>query len=131
MGIRTGVLAIQAGTVITASGDSRSLQGNNPGGIPYQQGLPVEAHDVLAVDISVTALAGTAPTVQFFYDRQGLDGVWYPVYNTPVMSAAGNQSTTLAGANSASQEFGFIGRLRWVVAGTTPSITFSASITGK
>ena len=127
MGMRSGVLSIPQGTVVTANGTSTGLNGNNPTGVPYQNGLPVEAHDVLAIDIAVSALNGTS--VQFFYDRQGLDMVWYPVYSSGIMPAGTQVSATLAGANSASQEFGFIGRFRWQLAGT--SATFSASITGK
>ena len=127
MGMRSGVLTIPVGTVVTASGNSGSLVGNNPMGTPYENGLPVESFDVLAVDVSVTAITGTS--IQFFYDRLGADGVWYTIYSSGAVTTTGSASTTLAGQNSASQEFGFIGRLRWTLIGT--NATFSASITGK
>ena len=127
MGMRSGVLTIPVGTVVTASGNSGSLVGNNPMGTPYENGLPVEGFDVLAVDMTVASVTGGS--LQFFYDRQGSDGVWYNIYASGALSAAASVSTTLAGQNSASQEFGFIGRLRWTLVGT--SATISASITGK
>jgi len=127
MGMRSGVLKIPVGTVVTASSSSLALSGNNPMDVPYENGLPVEAFDVLSVDISVAAVAGTS--ISFFYDRQGMDGVWYTVYSTGPIAPGAATSFTLAGQNSASQEFGFIGRFRWTLIGT--SATISASITGK
>ena len=127
MGMRSGVLKIPVGTVVTASSSSLALVGNNPMDVPYENGLPVEAFDVLSVDISVASVTGTS--ISFFYDRLGLDGVWYTIYSTGALTPGAQASTTLAGQNSASQEFGFIGRLRWTLNGT--SATISASITGK
>jgi len=127
MGMRSGVLKIPVGTVVTAGGSSLALVGNNPMDVPYENGLPVEAFDVLSVDISVASVTGTS--ISFFYDRLGLDGVWYTVYSTGVIAPGAATSFTLAGQNSASQEFGFIGRLRWGLIGS--SATISASITGK
>ena len=125
------VLTIAPGKVVTASGSSNDLPGYSPQNDPYGGGLPVGGFDDLSVDVSVTALTGGGASVQFWIDRLGTDGVWYPIANSAVLTAPGVFSTTLAAQNSQSQSFGKICRLRWVVAGTTPSITLSASIIGK
>lgn len=126
MGMRSNVFALPPGTVITKGGDSTQQPGMGLNGQPQNQGMAVGEHDVLAIDLTVTALSGG--TLTFIYDRLGADGVWYAVYTAP-FTAPGTQSTTLAGQNSASQEFGLIGRLRWTLTGG--AATCSASIVGK
>ena len=122
MGMRANVFALPPGTVLTGNGDTTKLAGQGLNGLPQNQGIPVGEYDTLAIDLTVTS-----GSITFFYDRQGADGVWYPVY-TQAFSGPGQSSTTLAGQNSASQEFGLVGRLRWTTGG---SATVSASIIGK
>ncbi len=126
MGMRANVFALPVGTTLTKSGDSTQIA--DPNGLPENTGIAVGEYDILAIDLTVQALASGAG-ITFFYDRQGADGVWYPIYNTQTFSAPGVSSTTLAGQNSASQEFGLKGRLRWTLTGA--SATVSASIVGK
>ncbi len=126
MGMRANVFLLPAGTVLNKTSDSTQLPGPGFNGQAQNQGIPVGAYDILAIDFSVTAITGT---LTFSYDRQGADNVWYPLFSQP-FTAPGIFSTTLAGQNSASQEFGLVGRLRWTLS-TGGTATCSASIVGK
>ncbi len=84
-----------------------------------------------AVDVNVTAASGTSPTLAFFLERQGADGVWYPVWSPAAVTAPGQLSTSVGpGCATAEVLTGSI-RLRWTVGGTTPSFTFSASVVAR
>jgi hypothetical protein len=86
----------------------------------------------LAIDISVTARTGTSPTLQFFLDRKGADGVSYNVWSSSPITVAAIQVSASIGAGLASpQSFGSLGIFRWVLGGTSPNFTFSYSIIGK
>jgi len=99
--------------------------------------------DALMVDINITAFTGgTTPTITFFVERQGTDGVWYRVWQSASQNAAAKVDVTIgaavptvaAGANvaqgvtaglTASARFG------WSTTGAPTSVTFSASIVGR
>lgn len=87
----------------------------------------------ISIDINTTAQAGTSPTIQFFWDRKGADGVYYPVWQSAVLTAASNTLSTSVGPGLAyNQSLGTIGRLRWNVGGSaTPTWTFSPNVYGK
>lgn len=87
--------------------------------------------DRLAVDVSVTAVTGTTPTLNLFLERQGLDGVWYSVWAPTQITAAGTTSTSVGHGLATNAAITGLIRLRWVIGGTTPSFTLSASITGR
>ena len=56
----------------------------------------------LAIDITLTSFTGgTSPTVTFFLDQLGSDGVWYRVWTSAALSTAG-----VAGANIGPGESG-------------------------
>lgn len=106
-----------ASTAYTASGNSGPLQT----GPLY----------TLAVDVNVTATSGTSPTLTLFLDRLGADGNWYPIWSPTAVTAAGVVSTSVGpGCATAEVPTNNI-RLRWVLGGTSPSFTFSASIIGR
>lgn len=92
--------------------------------------LPVGAHDSIAIDLNVSVLGGTSPTVQFFWDRLGDDGQYYAIWTSAVISATGKTSTTLGPGCAVNVNLGMTGRLRWVFGGTSPTATFSGSIIG-
>lgn len=85
----------------------------------------------LAVDINITAKSGTSPTIQFFIDRIGADGVAYNIYGSSVLSATGQTSTSIGSGFVINQSFGSSIQIRWVTGGTSPSFTTSISIIGK
>lgn len=97
----------------------------------------------LAFDVTVTSFTGgTAPTIQFFIDRQGIsDGLWYPMLSSQTFSAAAvnswdlgpNFPTTSPPNGSTHGVLTLQGRLRWVFGGTAnpTAVTFSASVIGR
>jgi hypothetical protein len=87
----------------------------------------------VSIDLTTTAQSGTNPTIQFFWERKGADGVYYPLWQSSVFTVASNTVSTSIGPGLAyNQSLGLTGRLRWVVGGTaTPTWTFSPNIYGK
>jgi hypothetical protein len=99
--------------------------------------------EALSIDINVTAFTGgTAPTITFVGERVGTDGVWYRVWQSAAVNAAGtvkatighNVPTVAAGVNvaqgvTAGLTTGF--RLGWSSTGSPTSVTFSASVVGR
>ncbi len=85
----------------------------------------------LAVDINITVKTGTSPTIQFFIDRLGADGVAYNLYSSAVISAIGQTSTSIGSGFVINQSLGSTIQIRWVTGGTSPSFTTSISLIGK
>jgi hypothetical protein len=85
----------------------------------------------LAVDVNISAVSGTTPSMTLYVDRKGADGNFYTIYTSAAQNAAGNVSTSIGVGAATNASFGDIVRLRWVITGTTPSFTFTASIKGK
>lgn len=112
-----GTVLNSASAAYTASGASASLA--------------VSQYRELAVDVNVTALSGTTPTIQYFVDRLGADGNFYTVWSSASITATGTASTSIGAGCATNAAFGTAVRLRWTVGGTTPSVTFSASLVGK
>lgn len=83
----------------------------------------------LAVDVDVTAVSGTAPTLTLRLERQGEDGVWYDTgWAPPAVTAAGVVSASVGPGCTTNVVLTDNVRLRWTVGGTSPSFTFSASL---
>ena len=91
----------------------------------------VDNFDQLAIDINVSAISGTGPTITFIYQRKGADGVYYSIWIPTAISTVSAVSTSIGIGGPTNHSVGFIGRLQWTVAGTGPSVTFTASIYGK
>ncbi len=85
----------------------------------------------LAVDVNVTAASGTSPTLALFVDRLGADGNWYAIWSPTAVTAAGTLSTSIGPGCAVAEVPTDNIRLRWVLGGTTPSFTFSASIIAR
>jgi hypothetical protein len=86
----------------------------------------------VSIDITTTAQSGTNPTLQFFWERKGADGLYYPLWQSAVMSAVNNTVSTSIGPGLAyTQSVGATGRLRWVVGGTGATWTFTPNVYGK
>jgi hypothetical protein len=114
--------AIYSLASVTTSGSSQS-SGN----------LSVSQYAEIGIDITTTAQAGTSPTIQYFFERKGADGIFYPLWQSAVLTLAANTITTSIGAGMAyNQSLGLTARLRWVIGGSaTPTYTHSANIYGK
>jgi hypothetical protein len=87
----------------------------------------------IAVDINITSKQGTSPTIQYFIDRLGVDGIYYPLWQSSVQSTSPAQVSTSIGAGLAiSQSFAGTARFRWAIGGSsTPGWTYSVSLIGK
>lgn len=110
----------QASTLIT------STTGNSG---PLTVGNYVE----IAVDINITGNQGSSPTIQFFIDRLGVDGIYYPLWQSSTQSSSSAQISTSIGAGLAiSQSFGGTVQFRWSIGGSsTPGFRYSVSLIGK
>lgn len=92
-----------------------------------------------ALDVNVkTFTGGTTPSIQFFVDRLGGDGIWYPAANTAALTAAGPVSIEISpavadGTDAQHMVFADQVRVRWVFAGAVAatSIDFSGSLYGR
>ncbi len=93
--------------------------------------LAVGAYRELLVTVNVSAVAGTSPTLTLALDSLGADGVWYTLWTSAAITAVGQTIASLGIEASTNTAFGASVRLRWTIGGTTPSFTFSASITGR
>lgn len=108
----------QAGAIQNANGNSTDLN--------------VVAFKELAIDANVTALTGTNPTIQFFIDRKGVDGIYYQIWSSASINTAGATSDSIGPGLNKAQSIGSTIRFRWVIGGTGgPTVTFSASLIAK
>ncbi len=92
--------------------------------------LNVAAFRELAVDTNVTNITGAAPTVQFFIDRKGVDGIYYQIWNSATLNAAGTVSDSIGSGLNHAQSIGTTVRFRWNLTGGG-TVTFSASLIAK
>ncbi len=85
----------------------------------------------VAVDVDLTAISGTSPTLTLFIERPGPDGNWDAIWSPTALTAVGGASTDIGPGCTTPAVITSLLRLRWVLAGTTPSVTFSASVVGR
>ncbi len=116
---------MSAQTVYTQASQAISASGNSG---PLTVGNFAE----LALDINLTAKTGTSPTIQFFIDRLGVDGVYYNVYTSSVISTTPTVIGQSIGAGLAlASSFAGTIQFRWLLGGTSPVWTYSVSLIGK
>lgn len=114
----TTIVLNQASAAQTASGNSANLSVGNL--------------SELAIGVNVTAVSGTSPTLNLYLDVIGADGVTYEgIWASAQVTAVGQVTASVGAGLATNQAFGSVVVFRWVVGGTTPSFTFSASILGK
>lgn len=110
----------QASTAISASGNSGPLTVGN--------------FAEIAVDVNITAKTGTTPTVEFFVDRLGVDGIYYNIYDSGVVSntAPTTKSDSIGAGLNVNKTFAGTIQFRWVIGGSaSPGYTYSVSLVGK
>ena len=112
------------GTVLNQASAAKTATGNSAD-------LAVGPYTELTVDINITAVSGTTPTIQVFIDRKGVDGIYYAIWQSVSQTAVSVMSTSIGAGCAITQSLGTTVQLRWVITGTTPSFTFSASLIGK
>lgn len=81
----------------------------------------------VSVEINVTALAGTAPSLTVVLERRVGD-LYFPIWTSPTITAVGKTSASVGPGMPVPELVGAIARLRYVVAGT--SVTFSVGMQG-
>jgi hypothetical protein len=69
----------------------------------------------------VTAVGGTSPSLQVFLDVQDLAGNWQQVAVLTAQTAAGVQSAQFFNGGFPGPQ-GKVGRFRWTLGGTAPSV---------
>lgn len=82
------------------------------------QPVDLQPDSLLLLDINLTALGGTSPTIQFFWERLGADGTWYTIWSGSSLSAATKVSTSIGLGMETDIPIGRAGRLRWTMGGT-------------
>ena len=140
MGDRRTILTFPAGTQWTGSGNTANnmttvspapkittdTEFNLPGVIGWTE------NESLILDFNVAAISGTAnPSIQFLVEMLGSDNVYYPIYSSPVITAAGATTVSIGKGLTTNSDIGLQGRVRWVVAGTNPVITASLVLLGE
>lgn len=88
--------------------------------------LDVSRMHEISIDITMTLIT---TNLQFFWERKGADGNYYPVWQTAVLTSTTNPISTSIGPGLAyNQSLGLIGRLRWVATGNA---SFTPNVYGK
>ncbi|GAC1387974.1 MAG: hypothetical protein NVSMB31_01190 [Vulcanimicrobiaceae bacterium] len=106
------LVAIPAATVITANGNGPDVN--------------VGSFREIDVEIEVTAISGTSPSVTFAVDvKDATSGQYTQTAIGAAITAVGNQIIALTSG------FGDTVRVRYIVTGTTPSATVNANIVSK
>lgn len=80
---------------------------------------------ILGLDL--TAIGGTNPTLDVYWDRYGADGVAYQAYHAAQKTAAGQVATSIGIGMEVDTPLGEAGRLRWVLGGTGVATTSGAT----
>ena len=82
---------------------------------------------LLAVNISAPP-TGTSPTLVVSVDLKGIDGVYYNAFTSAILTAAGNTVAHMGPALPVNIELTPVVRVSFVIGGTTPSFSFSATL---
>jgi hypothetical protein len=119
-------------TPVDVVGERRTLLNSAGAQTASGNSGPLDAQGVtaIAVDVNITVVSGTTPSMVLTVERLGADGIWYPIATSPAQTAAGKWSVSVGPGESAAELSDAI-RLAWAITGTTPSFTFSASIVGR
>jgi hypothetical protein len=83
------------------------------------------------LNVNVTAVSGTTPTLDVFYEGLDDNGVWFTLYHGAQITAVGDAAQGVGDGMQTPVMIPDVIRVRWVVGGTTPSFTASISVTGQ
>jgi hypothetical protein len=92
--------------------------------------LDVSKYRRVALDINITSVSGTTPSIQFFVDRKDANSIYTNLWSSSAITATSSISSTIGAFATNKQALGAIVRLRWTITGTSPSFTFSISVIG-
>ena|ERR1700739_3130884 len=110
----------QAATLITASSNSGPLT--------------VGSFAELAIDINITSKQGTTPTVEFYIDRLGVDGIYYNIWDSGIVNntAPTTKSDSIGAGLNVSKSFAGTIQFRWVIGGSSSTgYVYSVSLQAK
>lgn len=85
----------------------------------------------LEVNINVSAVSGTTPSMTCVVEGLDPAGAWYPLWTSAAITATGDTSQAIGAGLQTDVVVTPIIRFRWTITGTTPSFTFSATIIAK
>lgn len=146
-------LADPTGKLINGAAQLCQLPSAAYGSVPASCTFSTQYISGCAMDMIISSFSGgSSPTITVFFERQGADGIWYPILPTSGSSILRYTSAQLPG--TVSVDFGLIAeslpatganpfygtthnvftpisRVRWVNAGTPDSITLSLSVYGR
>ena len=90
------------------------------------QSSPIEVSEYLEAQVllDVAAVSGTSPTLDLVIETSPDKSNWFTHATFSQKTAAGKDLKTLS-------NLGKYLRARWTIGGTTPSVTFSATLMGK
>lgn len=109
----TSERVLHASAAVTASGQS--------------VGVDVSSYTEALLFVDITAVSGTTPTLDLTVQTYDfLSQQWFSVPGVTISQQTASGQVPVALTN-----FGETVRLNWVVGGTTPSFTFSASVVPK
>lgn len=91
-------------------------------------GILVATSPRIQADFNVTAITGTGPSIQFIVETHRGDGNWVQVWASALLTATGAIQKKLGPGLDQSLLDAAL-RVRWVVAGIGPSVTFNGSLT--
>ena len=85
----------------------------------------------LELNLVVTAVSGTTPSMTIFVEGQDDEGNWFTLYSPAAITATGDTEQSIGPALQTDVVVPPVVRLRWAITGTTPSFTFTASLIGR
>lgn len=83
------------------------------------------------LNVNVTALSGTTPTLDIYVEGLDDNRVWFLIYHPTQITTVSDVSEGLGDGMQTAVSLPDVIRVRWVLGGTTPSFTASISLTGQ
>lgn len=121
------VVSASEKTTLTTPPVTATTAGNDTDTLSYWARNAFNAFRDAFIIINVTAASGTTPSIAFFIDVLGPDGVtWFNVFAFTAITGVGASSKFIGQHGGAQICMGGTVRVRWTApTGTTPSFTFT------